>query len=109
MKIVFSAGICGQWLEERDYFGYDLLGEGSMTSSKEECKSLCQKTEQCNAVTFKPFTNVCWLKGLPDSGAFNLYDWESVTLRLCPEDTLKGVLLQLWHAPVLCFVSSALA
>lgn len=76
---------CGKWITDGDYFGHDIPGAGSFAVDRDTCMSLCERKEGCNAVTFKKFTQKCWLKELPPGETY-LADWESDTIALCPAD-----------------------
>lgn len=79
---------CGDWVSDGDFFGHDIPGTGTLAVNRDECIELCEQKEGCNAVTFKKFTNKCWMKSLPE-GVAHIYDWESDTILLCPEETVS--------------------
>lgn len=81
---------CGDWVDDGDLFGHDIPRTGNLEINRDACVELCQQTEGCNAVTFKKFTNKCWMKSVPE-GAAHIYDWESDTILLCAEDILPGM------------------
>ena len=80
---------CGKWIENGDFFGHDIPAAGTLAVSRDACMTLCQDTAGCNAVTFKKFTQKCWLKELPEGETY-IADWESDTIVLCGDPLQPG-------------------
>lgn len=81
-------------MDNGDVFGYDIPGTSRLAKDREECQALCQETEHCSAVTFKKFSQKCWMKNAPED-ATTIIDWASSSIKLCPEDILSGAQITL--------------
>lgn len=88
------AAECGEWVDGGDLFGHDIPGSGSLTAGRDACMKLCEATEGCNAVTYKIYSDKCWLKEVPE-GLTHVRDWASDTYLLCPDQRLISVPLLL--------------
>ena len=83
-----SAG-CGEWIKGSDFIGNDILGESRLAVSHDNCREVCASVPACNAVTFWPHDQHCWVKAIPE-GEVPIVNYLGDTLRLCADET--GVL-----------------
>ena len=80
---------CGAWVDDADLFGHDIPNSGALTVGRDACMLLCTQTSGCNAVTYKKYSNKCWLKTVPE-GESHIDDWASDTYLLCEDQRLSG-------------------
>ena len=80
---------CGEWIKGGDFFGNDILGESRLAVSHDNCREVCASVPACNAVTFRPHNQQCWVKFMPE-GELPIEEYLGDTLRLCANET--GVL-----------------
>jgi PAN domain len=75
--------VCGIWLMKKDYFIGDLRDTSTKVADDNECLAVCQEDPECNTVTYKLFTNECYLKKQPE-GELPVKDIYSKTYKFCP-------------------------